>query len=526
MPTQSNDINSAIRKSFRKFFTLSVILSSLVGGLAYAFYSYELRSVVSWVLEQEMAGVDLRTVMIEEHLDRVDTDLSILKDVAQIRKYATTGNKDQLEGVQELFMAFIRENEVYDQIRLLDAKGMELVRVNRNSGLPVAVGADQLQFKGLRYYFKDTALLRPGEVYVSPMDLNIEQGKVEIPFKPMIRFGVPLYDENYELSCVLIINYMADRLLGLLRKTGQLTQGQTMLVNRDGYWLLAPDVEDQWGFMFPERTNRRFSRRFPQYWDAIQNSERGQIIKGNVLISFTTIKPLRDEFLWSPGSSAPFGESQGVLNAQDYYWKLISFVSNTHKYEQSYEEFLNYFAKGAVGAASVALLALGVSFLTMRNRFYQMCGRCDLQISFHDYESFSTLLQETVRKCRDEERRSALIVVRFEDFENLIGDYGFELANDILLQVVVRVRSILPEEAVLSRTDSNELGVLLEQIKNRDEGERLIAACRQVLTEPFVSKGDRFTPEIHVGLAIFPEDGETAVQLKAAARIGKPLVSD
>jgi len=287
--------------------------------------------------------------------------------------------------------------------------------------------------------------------------------------------------------------------------------------------LLAPDVEDQWGFMFSERNTRSFSRRFPQYWDAIQNSERGQIVKGNVLISFTTIKPIRDEFLWSPGSSAPFGESQGVLNAQDYYWKLISFVSNTHKYEQSYNEFLSYFIKGAVGAALVALLAFGVSFLAMRNRFYQMCGRCDLQISFHDYDSFSTLLQETVKKCRDEERRSALIVVRFEDFENFIGEYGFELANEILLQVVVRIRSILPEEAVLSRIDSNELGILLEQIKNRDEGERLIAACRQILTEPFISKGDRFTPEIYVGLAIFPEDGDTAVQLKAAARIGKLL---
>lgn len=524
MPAHSNDIDSAIRKSFRRFFILSVILASLVGGFAYAFYSYELRSVVSWVLKQEMAGVDLRTVMIEEHLDRVDTDLSILTDVAQIREYASSRNHAQLEEVQELFMAFIRENEVYDQIRLLDDKGMELVRVNRNSGLPVAVDSDQLQFKGRRYYFKDTILLRPGEVYVSPMDLNVEQGKVEIPFKPMIRFGVPLYGEDDEISCVLIINYMADRLLGLLRKTGQLTQGQTMLVNRDGYWLLAPDVEDQWGFMFADRHDRSFSQRFPQYWKAIENEERGQIVTGNTLISFTTIKPLRDEFLWSPGSATPFGESQGVLNAQDYYWKLISFVSNTHKYEQSYGEFFNYYVIGATGAGVVAVLALGVSFLLMRNRFYQMCGRCDLQVSFHDYDSFSALLQETVKVCRDEEGQLALIVVRFEDFESLIGEHGFELANEILLQMVVRIRSILPEEAVLSRIDSNELGVLLELIENRDEGERLVDACRQILSEPIVAKGNTFMPAVSVGIAFCPEDGDTTVQLKAAARIGKPLV--
>lgn len=524
MQAPNNNLDTVVRQFFRRFSLLLLVSASLIGGLVYTFHTYDLQSTVGHILEQEMAGVALRKEVIGEHLERIDTDLQILSEVAQVQQVLSDRSEDRLEAVAQLFLDFVRENDVYDQIRLIDAKGMELVRVNHNSGLPVIVDSEDLQFKGFRYYFKDTSILRPGEIYVSPMDLNIEQGAVEIPFKPMIRFGVPLYGENDELACVLVVNYMADQLLGLLRKTGDLSQGQTMLVNREGYWLLAPNAEDQWGFMFPERQERSFARRYPDQWEFIRARDRGQIAKGDTLASFVTIKPINEGYMTSSGASAPYGESDVVLmEPAEYYWKLISFVPNTRKYERSLGDFFYMFFIGAAGGALVGVLAWGISLFLMRDQFRHLGGRCDLQVPFHEYESFSAILQNAVKACRSNGGQLALLRIRFDEYESIIDDFSVETANDILLQMVVRIRSVLPENAIVSRFESNELGILLEQIEDREAGYRVVSQCRQSLAEPFVCKGITFTPALSIGIALCPEDGEDIVQLKAAARLDRPI---
>ena len=73
---------------------------------------------------------------------------------------------------------------MYDQVRFLDKNGQELIRVNFNDGKPALVSEEQLQNKAKRYYFADTFALEPGRIFVSPFDLNVEQGQVELPLKP------------------------------------------------------------------------------------------------------------------------------------------------------------------------------------------------------------------------------------------------------------------------------------------------------------------------------------------------------
>lgn len=74
---------------------------------------------------------------------------------------------------------------------------MELIRVNRKDGeAPVIVPRDRLQNKGDRYYFRDSTRLARDQIYISPFDLNVENGTVEVPFNPMLRFAAPVLDEE------------------------------------------------------------------------------------------------------------------------------------------------------------------------------------------------------------------------------------------------------------------------------------------------------------------------------------------
>ena len=47
-----------------------------------------------------------------------------------------------------------------------------------------------------RYYFKETMKLEKDDLFISRIDLNIENGQIEEPFIPIIRFSSPIFCEN------------------------------------------------------------------------------------------------------------------------------------------------------------------------------------------------------------------------------------------------------------------------------------------------------------------------------------------
>ncbi|MCI0468526.1 MAG: cache domain-containing protein [Nitrospirae bacterium] len=122
-------------------------------------------------------------------------------------------------------------------MRYIDEKGMEIVRVD--DGVPVS--DKKLQDKSDRYYFKDAARLDKGMVYVSPLDLNKEWGKIEVPFRPVIRYSVPVFDKNGMNRGIVITNVDARQILQRLQSNTTAGHVKTMLVDTNGYYMLHSD---------------------------------------------------------------------------------------------------------------------------------------------------------------------------------------------------------------------------------------------------------------------------------------------
>jgi phage pi2 protein 07 len=201
-----------------------------------------------------------------------------------------------------------KEKKIYDQIRLLDKIGRERVRINYNKGNPRIVPKDQLQFKGDRYYFKDTfKLSKKRGIYISPFDLNIEKGRIERPLKPMIRFATPIFNKNKEKAGIVIINYLGKDLIKKIEKQSNDNLDKFMLVNNNGYWLYVPDRKKRWGFMFKDRKDISFKDEFNQEWNKISKNDSGQFHNQKGLFTFDTVYPLLESWITSTGSNTPFG---------------------------------------------------------------------------------------------------------------------------------------------------------------------------------------------------------------------------
>ncbi|WP_354623612.1 sensor domain-containing diguanylate cyclase [Psychromonas sp. MME2] len=182
----------------------------------------------------------------------------------------------------------------YEQIRLLDAFGNEVIRINKSPNSPPQITPTaNLQNKANRYYFQESKILKQQQLYTSPFDLNIEAGKIERPLKPMIRFATPIHNKEDQLLGVAVINYNGSQIQALLEKLNIHQGDQILLLNENGYYLKANQPDTEWGFMIPERANFQFSQQYPQLWREMQNSKSGEITteKGEYYFSRFELSP-------------------------------------------------------------------------------------------------------------------------------------------------------------------------------------------------------------------------------------------
>lgn len=265
---------------------------------------------------------------------RISTIISDLHVIAYHRQPIDLieGLRDEAHFTQEL-LSFSKYKGIYDQVRILDDEGAEVVRIDLRGENPVLVPSVELQFKGKRYYFKDIYGLDQGQVYMSRLDLNIEQGEIERPLKPMIRFGMPLFDQNGEKQGVLILNYLGDELLSALEELSFESPGQYMLLSRNGYWLKGLRPEEEWGFMIDSRADQTMPNRYPDLWKRILENSKGQFVSDRGLITFCRIYPLRpgvvsipQEVVSSDGATSPEASSLNYLNPDEFFWILVSVV--------------------------------------------------------------------------------------------------------------------------------------------------------------------------------------------------------
>ncbi|MBU0620342.1 MAG: diguanylate cyclase [Gammaproteobacteria bacterium] len=278
---------------------------------------------------REAARIEIAKNLVTHDFSSVASDLQLLAATPALHHYLDGDNRaGRADDLANLFLEMARAKGCYDQVRYLDATGREIIRINFNAGSPSIVPRAQLQDKSERYFFRDSYKLERNEIFVSPMDLNVEHDQLEIPYKPMIRFGTPVFDSAGRKRGIILLNYFGEKLLGHFREAMRGSDASSgMLLNRDGYWLNSARSEDEWGFMLG-KPERRFGQDHAAEWSAISAGESGALQTEKGLYVYATVYPLLAGQRSSTGSPLPRSSSQQELTASEYKWKIVSFTSD------------------------------------------------------------------------------------------------------------------------------------------------------------------------------------------------------
>jgi hypothetical protein len=290
--TQTSDQRIPLIKQLRVSLLIALPLFLIVNGIVWSAYSTLMKQQLAQWLIQTEGGLDAALITIERERNNLYGDLFLLAGSPNLKSaldHTTPLTLDKLAAEWEVFSAIKRR---YDQIRWIDNQGRERLRVNLIPQGAVRVSDEQLQDKSNRYYFKEAISLQSGQIYASPIDLNIEHSEIELPYKPMFRLAVPVTDSRGERRGLVLVNVLAEYILDDLARHAGLWQSHLLMIDPKGYYLLGFRKEQEWGFMFQGRDDaeHRFDKRFPAVWRQLVQDGAGKVEAPQGQFLFRTVR--------------------------------------------------------------------------------------------------------------------------------------------------------------------------------------------------------------------------------------------
>jgi len=192
------------------FFIFSIIV---LATIIIVHIEFSKENVINKFSKESHLQAKEKTIFLKSFLQKRIDSLLAVRDNPYFREFVET--KMYQHNTDFLFYTIMQENKEYMQLRFINLEGKEEIRFDRKRYGEVAYKIAALQDKKERYYFQKTITLKDNEVFFSQLDFNIEKGKIQIPYTPVLRVATPVYI-NKNLKGVLIINIFIEQFLELL----------------------------------------------------------------------------------------------------------------------------------------------------------------------------------------------------------------------------------------------------------------------------------------------------------------------
>ncbi|MCT7583239.1 diguanylate cyclase [Aliarcobacter butzleri] len=208
---------------------------------------------------KDMFSIKKETIL-KSTIENMDNIAKSLANNEIIKNFLTNKNTHKREDLEILFLAIANSNNTIIQARLIDKNGQEVIRVDRNKEGQEAflVEKSSLQDKSQREYFKVLSNAPKNTIWHSKLDLNIENNKLEIPYKPTFRVAIPLFEED-KFTGIVTVNMLMNNLLKAITASSIF---EYYIVDKNENYILHPNNE--FSFNKYKNINRAIKDDFPQ----------------------------------------------------------------------------------------------------------------------------------------------------------------------------------------------------------------------------------------------------------------------
>lgn len=234
--------------------SISVFLCLIlpINGILYSLNENKINSTVLYEKK-------IHEILLNELINfraSVKSDINILNDDYLFRNFISNPNYENKILLQRRLYEFVKYKNYYSQLRYINLSGKEVIRINSDGDKVSIVNESNLQDKSERYYFKEMLNLEKDDIYLSNLDLNIENEEIEMPLSPMIRLGRKVYSDDGTLMGILILNYKAMPLVEDFMSLNEIKpEYNHYIIDNYGNYLFHEIPEYTWGNYFNSRSN-------------------------------------------------------------------------------------------------------------------------------------------------------------------------------------------------------------------------------------------------------------------------------
>ncbi|MGP1628955.1 MAG: diguanylate cyclase domain-containing protein [Giesbergeria sp.] len=131
---------------------------------------------------------------------------------------------------------------------------------------------------------------------------------------------------------------------------------------------------------------------------------------------------------------------------------------------------------------------------------------------------FEPRLSAAIDAVQASDEALAVLFLDNDHFKQINDQHGHAVGDALLVEVAQRVRAQLRETDVVARIGGDEFAVLLAPVRGADDALRIADKILDAMETPLaISNWVSLAPSVSIGVAIFPEHGQTTAELLRSA---------
>lgn len=539
-----------------KLASLLAVFGILISGLT-GYYSYSSsRTLLINAAERDLlTATQVLGRSLQASLASASQDVRLLANLPQTRQLSgqPIAHPQAYDELAATFSSLLKVHPEYLQIRLigLAEHGKERVRVERDGKQLTRVEGLQLQEKAHFPYVFKALDLKPGQVRLSPIVINHEQGAHSGLDKPTLTISGPSDTGSASISDLIVLNIDLNKLFKQL-KADLPAQYEVYLSNELGDILIHPDSSLTFGF---DRGQRILLQSYFDPVSSLLDGSRTALVTTSLdhtnadreLISAFVRLPLDDDagkrqVILGLSQPADFivrdigtlgwniAKIVAVLSLLSLVLSALAARALTRPLQDMMHAIQRFSKDRTVSPLPLRrqdeLGQLARSFQEMQQEIVEHLNQLNESRNALDHlaqhdpltglpnrRMFFERLQQAIANARRTHQPLALLFIDLDYFKEINDSHGHALGDEVLKAVARLLSSATREVDTVARLGGDEFVILFNVLEEPQDIQRIVHKLHERFQSPLRIDGLALNVRASIGVSRYPEDGDSAERL-------------
>lgn len=138
---------------------------------------------------------------------------------------------------------------------------------------------------------------------------------------------------------------------------------------------------------------------------------------------------------------------------------------------------------------------------------YQACH--DLLTQLGNRNLFNEQLYKAIARSQRYKSQLAVIFIDLDRFKNINDTLGHDIGDRFLQEVAIKIKNCLRSADIIARWGGDEFTILLSEVKNPQDATIVAKRIFNTLKQPILISEYQLYCHLSMGIAIYPQDGES-----------------